>query len=199
MTPQERQIIESLFARLRQVEQQSPSRDPEAERFINDQLQAQPGTAYYLAQTVVAQERALEAAQARLSELEREVYSRGGGGFLSSMTGARAHTHRSSPHQSYRAGPWGGPSTRAYGYGSGVGAHAPGSGFLAGAVQTAMGVAGGVLIGNLIASAFSGNEAEAAPPEYRTGEDTGAAGSEVGGDDVPAGDEGFGDFGIDEF
>ncbi|WP_414695466.1 DUF2076 family protein, partial [Pedomonas sp.] len=48
MNQQERQIIESLFARLRQVEQQTPGRDPEAERFIHGQLQNQPGAAYYL-------------------------------------------------------------------------------------------------------------------------------------------------------
>src|SRR5690606_14693906 len=100
MTPQERQIIESLFARLRRVEQHSPSREPEAERLIHHLLQAHSGAAYYLAQTVVAQERALEAAQARITELERDVYSRGSGGFLS----GRSHSHRSSPHQSYRAG-----------------------------------------------------------------------------------------------
>jgi len=197
MNQQERQIIESLFARLRQVEQQTPGRDPEAERFIHGQLQNQPGAAYYLAQTVVAQERALEAAQARLSELERDVYSRGGGGFLGGLFGGRSHSYRSSPHQSYRAGPGGRP----YGYGSSTRPLASGGGFLAGAAQTAMGVAGGVLIGSLIASAFTGDEAAAAAPEYDPGvgpgEDTGAAGSEVGGDDYSGGDDGFSDFGSD--
>lgn len=203
MTPQERQIIESLFARLRQVEQQAPARAGEAERFINDRLQAQPGAAYYLAQTVVAQERALEAAQARITELERDVYSRGGGGFLSGVLGGRGHSYRSSPHQSYRAGPWAGTG-RAYGYGSGLRSQPPGGGFLAGAAQTAMGVAGGFLIANLIASAFGGNEAAAAPKEYEPGvapgEDTGAAGSEVGGDQYSAGEANFSDFGdLSEF
>lgn len=37
-----------------------------------------------------------------------------------------------------------------------------GGGFLAGAAQTAMGVAGGVLLGNAIAGMFAGNEAQAA-------------------------------------
>lgn len=200
MNQQERQIIESLFARLRQVGQQSPARDPEAEQLINDSLRDQPGASYYLAQTVVAQERALEAAQARINELERDVYTRGSGGFLGSLFGGRSHSYRSSPHQSYRAGPWTVPSGRQYGYGASMRPRASGGGFLAGAAQTAMGVAGGVLIGNLIASAFMDNEAAAAPeydPGVAPGEDTGAAGSEVGGD------EGFGDFGsdfgVDEF
>lgn len=182
MTPQERQIIESLFARLRRVEQHSPSREPEAERLIHHLLQAHSGAAYYLAQTVVAQERALEAAQARITELERDVYSRGGGGFLS----GRSHSYRSSPHQSYRAGA-AVPTGRSYGYGSGHRSPPPGASFLAGAAQTAMGVAGGVLVSNLIASAFADEAAAAAPAKYDPGvppgQDTGAAGSEVGGDD----------------
>jgi hypothetical protein len=36
-----------------------------------------------------------------------------------------------------------------------------GGGFLAGAAQTAMGVAGGLLIGNMIMGAFEGDEAAA--------------------------------------
>jgi membrane protease subunit (stomatin/prohibitin family) len=39
-----------------------------------------------------------------------------------------------------------------------------GGGFLAGAAQTAMGVAGGVLLGNAIAGMLGGNEAQAAQP-----------------------------------
>lgn len=40
-----------------------------------------------------------------------------------------------------------------------------GGGFLAGAAQTAMGVAGGVLLGNAIAGMFGGSEAQAAQPD----------------------------------
>ncbi|MCH8685278.1 DUF2076 domain-containing protein [Pedomonas mirosovicensis] len=212
MNDSERQVIDSLFARLRQVEAQSPPRDAEAERLIEEHLTAQPGASYYMAQTVIAQEQALEAAQARITELEREFYSRGGGGFLSSILGGRDHSYRSSPHQSYRAGPqsyqsgpWAGlGGARRYGYGAGLRAHTPGGGFLAGAAQTAMGVAGGVLIGNLIANAFSGHDVSAAEaggdyaPGVGPGEDTGAAGSEVGGEDF-TGDDISGDFGMDEF
>lgn len=200
MNQQDRQVIESLFARLRQVSQQSPSRDPEAEHFINERLQAQPGASYYLAQTVVAQEQALEAAQARITELEREAYTRGSGGFLGSLFGGRGHSYRSSPHQSYRAGPLAVPTGRQYGYGTSLHPRASGGGFLAGAAQTAMGVAGGVLIGNLIANAFKDNEAAATAgydPGVAPGEDTGAAGSEVGGEDYTPGGEGLGDFGSD--
>lgn len=205
MNDRERQVIDSLFARLRQVESQSPARDAEVEHLIAERLAAQPGAAYYLAQTVIAQEQALEAAQARMTELERELYSRGSGGFLSGLLGGREHRYRSSPHQSYRAGPWAGVGgARRYGYGAGLRTQTPGGGFLAGAAQTAMGVAGGMLVGSLIASAFMGDEASAAEtgqdydPGVGPGEDTGAAGSEVGGEDFSGGSFDS-DFGFDEF
>ena len=53
-----------------------------------------------------------------------------------------------------------------------------GGGFLAGAAQTAMGVAGGVLLGNAIAGMFGGSEAQAAesaPAETAPAEDASAA------------------------
>lgn len=198
MHPNERHIIEALFAKLRRVEQQSPERDHEAEALIGNCVAVQPSAPYYLAQTVIAQEQALEAAQARITELERELYSRGAGGFLSSLLGGR-HNYRSSS-QSYRAGPFPGAGLhRNYGYGVGrrsVGL-GTGGGFLAGAAQTAMGVAGGMLVGNLIANAFMGaNEAQAASvdePVY---------GADQGNDlpeDQPAGDDSFGDFDLGEF
>jgi hypothetical protein len=62
----------------------------------------------------------------------------------------------------------------------GMGQHRGGGGFLAGAAQTAMGVAGGVLIGNMIADAFSGGDeaktadaSQAEPQQASAAEDTG--------------------------
>ncbi|WP_081160602.1 DUF2076 family protein [Ensifer aridi] len=52
------------------------------------------------------------------------------------------------------AGPWNRQS-------GALGQGARGSGFLAGAAQTAMGVAGGVLLGNAIAGMLGGSEANA--------------------------------------
>lgn len=152
MTPQERQIIESLFARVRLVAEQTGPRDPEADAVIRAQLERNPGAAYYLAQTVLAQEQALEAAQARITALEREVYSRGGGGFLEPLGSGRSH--RSTLHESYRAGSVTIPSGRDYGYGAAKRPQASASSsFLAGAAQTAIGMCGGSLAAILIASA----------------------------------------------
>ena len=68
MTPQEQQIIESLMQRLTQAAAQAGPRDPEAEALIQQRLQSFPGGPYYMAQTLILQERALQQAEARLGQ-----------------------------------------------------------------------------------------------------------------------------------
>ena len=70
MDRNDRQAIEDLFDKLATVERQSPQRDAESEAFIRDKIARQPGAPYYMAQTIVVQEQALAAAEARLAELE---------------------------------------------------------------------------------------------------------------------------------
>src|SRR5215831_18451740 len=67
MTPQEQQLIESLFQRLTQGAAQSGPRDPQAEALIEQRVQSLPGAAYYMTQTLLVQERALQQAEARLA------------------------------------------------------------------------------------------------------------------------------------
>ncbi|WP_287173880.1 DUF2076 family protein [Mesorhizobium sp.] len=68
-----------------------------------------------------------------------------------------------------------------------------GGGFLAGAAQTAMGVAGGVLLGNAITGMFGGSQAQAT--------ELAASQAEEGGSDQAddAGSDGGGDFGDIDF
>src|SRR3954454_9501427 len=88
MNMQERQIIDDLFDKLRQVEQQSGPREPNAETHIRARIERQPGAPYYMAQTIVLQEQALQNAQARIPELEDEWPRRAPvGGFLSGLFG----------------------------------------------------------------------------------------------------------------
>jgi hypothetical protein len=123
-----------------------------------------------MAQTILMQEQALRNAQARLEELERDLASRpAGGGFLASLFGGGQPLASPQPRpdtmQGYPPGtingparpgaPWGAP-------GAGVAAQAGRGGFLAGAAQTAMGVAGGMLLGSMLGSAFGGGQANAA-------------------------------------
>ena len=45
----------------------------QSEAFIRDKIARQPGAPYYIAQTIVVQEQALAAAEARLAELEEQA------------------------------------------------------------------------------------------------------------------------------
>jgi hypothetical protein len=155
----DRQAIDDLFARLGDAERQTAPRDAEAEALIRQKLTAQPAAPYYMAQTIVMQEYALHSAQERIGQLERELAERpAAGGFLSGLFGGGRPQPTPRPPA---AGPGFG---RQPALPPDAAAPGRGGGFLAGAAQTAMGVAGGVLLGNLIAGMFSSNEAAAAAP-----------------------------------
>jgi hypothetical protein len=59
MDQRDRQAIDELFGKLRQVEAQTRQRDPEAETYISRQVSQLPAAPYYMAQAIVAQEQAL--------------------------------------------------------------------------------------------------------------------------------------------
>lgn len=180
MNDQERQVISDIFRRLEQVADQP--RDPEAERFIAEKLRQQPYAPYAMAQTVFIQEQALANLQAENEHLRAEIEQarrqpQQGGGFLSSIFGGGSRpqepTYRHPPGQ---VSPWGAPqphpAQQPYGgqpgYGGpqgGMMGGAPGpwggmqprgGGFLQGALTTAAGVAGGMMIANALSHAFGG-------------------------------------------
>jgi hypothetical protein len=160
MDSTERQIIDDLFAKIRQAESQSGPRDQPAEAHIREHVAQQPASPYYMAQAIVIQQQALAAANARIEQLERQLAEGPTGGFLGSLFGAGGS--RSVPARPSPADGWD-PRVAAYAnqrYGQGGGS------FLGGAMQTAMGVAGGVLLGSAIASMFTQDPAVAAeePP-----------------------------------
>jgi uncharacterized protein len=187
MDHQDRQAIEQLFGKIAQVEGQAGAPDARAAEFIRSQIARQPNAPYYMAQTIVVQEQALSAAQGRIQQLEHELASRpaDGGGFLSGLFGGGQP--RPQPQQFYQPQPMHGmPPHMAPGMMGGMAQQRGGGGFLAGAAQTAMGVAGGVMLGNMIAGAFSGgDEAKAADagqaePQQAAAEDFGDAGGDFG-------------------
>ena len=212
MDSNDRQAIAGLFHRLAEVESRTPERDPEAQELIDREVARQPGAPYYMAQTIVMQDYALQAAQARIEELEQELAERpaGGGGLLGGLfgNGAREPARpRTVPRvgmgaQPMAAQPMGAPGMGAPGAGAagmgaaGMGAagmaQRPGGGFLAGAAQTAMGVAGGMLLGSAIAGMFQGDQAQAAEPAAPPADEPPA--DDVGAADMGGGDEGGGGF-----
>jgi len=196
MNPQERKIIDDLFDKLRQAESQAGPREPAAEAHIRSRLQNQPGAPYLMAQTIVMQQQALEAAQARLAGLEDELTRRpaGGGGFLSGLFGGGAGERAPGAAQGNLRPE---PAAGAHAFGRGAPQAQPGrgGGFLAGAAQTAMGVAGGMLLGSMIGSAFGGgaaHAAQAAEPDHSAPDEP----ADNAADDVSDDGADFGDDGI---
>lgn len=183
MDSNEQQMIRSLFGRLNDAERSAPPRDAEAEQFIRRSVESQPAAPYYMAQTMIVQEEALKAANARIQELEAQVRERpsgSSGGFLGGLFGGGSSQREPARQQDSYAqaprgagGPWGGaPQAAPYGgapqgygaqpggygapMGGGMMAGRGGGGFLAGAAQTAVGVAGGVMLGSMLGNLFSG-------------------------------------------
>ena len=185
MDRNERQVIDGLFDKLRQVDRQAPPRDAAAEAHIREQIAALPAAPYYMAQAILVQEQALANLQARVQELESAA-AQPAGGFLGGLFGGGAQraprrgrpraAAGPSPPQYQQAGMAGSPWGR------------PGGGFLAGAMQTALGVAGGMMIANALTSAFGGGSAEAA-----------GLAEAPAAEPMPEEDAGFGDLGGGDF
>ena len=181
MTPEERQMLGSLFERINSAG--ATPRDSQAEAFINDAVHAAPFAPYVLAQTVLVQQQALEAAAHRIADLEAAARQGAGqqpeqGSFLGNLgrtifgggapsapprPGYDASAYQRGPGptqgQGYPPPP---PPQQGYGAPQGGPWGAPpqggGGGFLQGAAQTAAGVAGGVVLGNMLGSLFGGHQ-----------------------------------------
>ena len=176
MTPEERQMLAGLFERI--SANAGAPRDAQAEAFINDAVRAAPSAPYILAQTVLVQQQALEAAAHRISEFEAAARQageqhQGQGSFLGnlgkSIFGGGAPSAPPRPNydsSAYQTGP--GPAQgQPYpppppGYsvprpGPWSAPASGGGGFLQNAASTAAGVAGGLALGNILGGLFGGH------------------------------------------
>jgi uncharacterized protein len=153
-------LIDSLFERIETAEKNTGERDKEAEAQINKHLVANPAAPYYMAQTIIMQEAALKQLNARVEELERKALAKpSSGGFLSGLFGGEQNSsqHSFQDTTKQRSG-WGGGNVSQQGFqqsnnqSQGAGR---GSSFLGGALQTAAGVAGGMVVGNMLMNMFS--------------------------------------------
>src|SRR5262249_23449069 len=107
MTPQERELISKLFERLAALE--NAPRDPDAERAIAEGLARAPHAIYPLVQTVLVQDEALKAANAKIEELEAALNEpppepERPKGFLDNMREGLFGRGESQPHASATGG-----------------------------------------------------------------------------------------------
>ena len=179
MNSEEQTLIDGLFSRLQQAETDSAPRDAQAEARIKEHMARQPAVGYYMTQSILVQEHALQSLDAQnkqqaqqiqqlQDELQRAKATQpapaSGGGFLSSIFGGSSRDPQPAPSNS--GGGWREPARPAFGQPAPQQNYQPpqapvaapaGSGFLGGAMKTAAGVAGGVLLAEGISSLFHHN------------------------------------------
>ncbi|MFS2222394.1 DUF2076 domain-containing protein [Pantoea sp. B65] len=164
MQNEEQQLIENLFSRLKQAESQSGPRDAAAEKLIASHLQQQPGATYYMAQAILIQEAAMKKLNERVNELESRLAQQqqqpqqSSGGFLSSLFGGG--NRQSQPVQQPTPSAWNSAPAQPQAAYNPPPAAARGTGFLGGALQTAVGVAGGVVMADMLTSMFRHSQPE---------------------------------------
>ncbi|MFK0313952.1 DUF2076 domain-containing protein [Pseudomonas sp. NPDC090233] len=206
MNTDEQTLIDGLFGRIKQAEDPSQPRDAQAQARIEEHLRQQPAAPYYMAQAILVQEAAIKQLDEQNKQLEAELKQaraqaqatpassgNSGGGFLSSIFGGSARNPEpaAQPQRSNApvasAGGWREPSAPGFsrpqmqqqqpGFGAAP-ARGGASSFLGGAMQTAAGVAGGVLLAQGISSLFNHDSqpeevAEVAKEEPAPASDTG--------------------------
>ena len=181
MTPQERQLVAGLFERLETLERNR--RDPDAEAAIAEGARRAPHALYALVQTVLVQDEALRAADARIRALEGagETGETGQGGFLDSMRdtflGRRDEVRGSVPPVRGTGGWQGGPAAPQAGAGQG-------GSFLGTAAASAAGVIGGALLLNSFRNLFGGGESASAMGRSGGAEQASPWGGDASGSDL---------------
>ncbi|MBY8954791.1 DUF2076 domain-containing protein [Pseudomonas carnis] len=180
MNSEEQTLIDGLFSRLQQAETDSAPRDAQAEARIKEHMARQPAVGYYMTQSILVQEHALQSLDAQnkqqaqqiqqlQDELQRAKATQpapaSGGGFLSSIFGGGSRDPQPAPSNS--GGGWREPARPSFNQPAPRQNYQPaqapaaapaGSGFLGGAMKTAAGVAGGVLLAEGISSLFHHNQ-----------------------------------------
>jgi hypothetical protein len=167
-----------------------PPVDREADAMLADLFTKNPEARYRITQTAFVQEAALVEAQNRIRRLEWEVENaqrqaqqaqgqRGGGGLFGGMFGG-GQQQRQGPPMPPPPQPQYPPNYNPGMLQQGRG----GSGFLGTALTTAAGVAGGMVVGNMLMNAFSGHHGGAEAATLAGNDATGSGA--FGQDAVPA-------------
>jgi hypothetical protein len=185
MTDEERQIISGFIARMAGQPQATPGRppatgsqplppvDPEADRLIAELFERYPEARFRITQTAFVQEHALREAHNRIQELEWQLQAAQAQAQAQQSRGLFGFGRPRQPQLPPRPTPLpAAPGAQA------LAANQGRPGFLGGALATAAGVAGGILLGNALMAMFSGSgAAQAATPDTAAAAEAPAADS----------------------
>lgn len=179
MQSEEQRLIEGLFSRLQQAESATAPRDAEAERVIQACVSKQPAAPYYMAQAMIIQEAALnklnqqiQAQQQQITQLQEQAKNTRpqSTGFLAGLFGGSASQPQAAPQGSSGSQPI--PGTNGWdnrgqpqGYQQQQQPYQQAApqqqqatpqqpGFLGSALRTAAGVAGGVVLAEMLTGMF---------------------------------------------
>ncbi|MGB8663421.1 MAG: DUF2076 domain-containing protein [Serratia inhibens] len=169
MQSEEQRLIDGLFGRLKEAETKAGQRDLQAEQLINQHIREQPSAPYYMAQAMIIQEAALKQLDQRVKDLESQIAQQqqntagqqSSGGFLAGLFGG-GNRNTPSPRDQYQAQqqnntawnnqPQAGYAPQQQPQQAAVPSRT--GGFLGGALQTAAGVAGGVVLADMLTGMF---------------------------------------------
>ncbi|MCW5197739.1 DUF2076 domain-containing protein [Buchnera aphidicola] len=173
MQTQEKKLIQDLFKKLNLAEKNSSSKDLEAENFIKKNLEKQPNSIYYLIQTILVQEVAIKKLNNIIKKLEDKLKNSSSSvipkkSFLSDLinryipnksskdTNFSSNTRKNNSYYNTNERPLN-QSNENINTSSIPGS---GSSFLTNALQTAVGVTGGIVAGNMLLNLFDHNKPE---------------------------------------
>ncbi|AYN24863.1 DUF2076 domain-containing protein [Buchnera aphidicola] len=165
MKDEEKSLIENLFHRLKKTEINSSERDDIADDLIQNLVKKQPYSSYYMVQTILVQETAIKKMSLKIEELKNKISVLNSDqvkkkpSFLSSFL----RKDPSSQSESYNNNIWKKNQNTLESCNTNVPmsstatttASSNNSGFLKNALQTATGVAGGMILGNMLMNIFN--------------------------------------------
>ncbi|QFQ32914.1 DUF2076 domain-containing protein [Buchnera aphidicola (Aphis fabae)] len=170
MKDAEKKLIENLFNRLKKTELNSSERDNEANSLIQDLVKKQPYSSYYMTQTILIQETAIKKLSLKLEELTNQISNLSLNkttkkpSFLSSFfkkspTSSDMFNNNIWKKDQNSSGNYHPLSSSSPTISSNNG-NSGNSGFLKNALQTATGVAGGMILGNMLMNVFNHSKPE---------------------------------------
>ena len=161
MKDEEKNLIENLFHRLKKIELNCSERDDTADVLIQNLVKKQPYSSYYMVQTILIQETAIKKMNLKIEELKNQI-SILNSDQVNKKPSFLSNFLKKDPRSktiSYDNNIWKKNQNNLESCNTNIpsssAATTRNSGFLKNALQTATGVAGGMILGNMLMNLFN--------------------------------------------